>query len=161
MVSGNGGLAELIQHEMLARGQTLALAESCTGGMVASSLVAVAGSSGYLDRGFVTYSNAAKTELLGVPAGIIEQQGAVSMATAEAMARGARQRAGVDLALSITGIAGPGGATTNKPVGLVYLGICRRGATAAHERHVIAGDRAAVRRAAVAAALDLLAGQVA
>ncbi len=114
-----------------------------------------------VERGFITYSNEAKAGLLGVPAELIEDVGAVSAEVAEAMAAGALGASAADVAVSATGIAGPGGATPSKPVGLVYLGICRRGATAAHERHVFPGDRAAVRRAAVAAALDLLAGQLA
>ncbi len=99
--------------------------------------------------------------MLGVPADLIAAVGAVSAEVAEAMAEGALEASAADVAVSATGIAGPGGATPGKPVGLVYLGICRRGAAAVHERHVFPGDRTAVRQAAVAAALDLLAGQLA
>ena len=153
--------AEALLDAYRRAGLKIATAESCTGGLIAATLTEIAGSSDVVERGFVTYSNEAKTELLGVPAAVIAQAGAVSAEVAEAMAEGALEASAADVAVSATGIAGPGGATTNKPVGLVYLGICRRGAPAAHERHVFAGDRAAVRRAAVAAALDLLAGQVA
>jgi nicotinamide-nucleotide amidase len=134
----------------------VATAESCTGGMIAASLTDIAGSSDVVERGFVTYSNAAKSELLGVPAALIEAHGAVSAEVAEAMASGVLAHAPVDLAVSVTGIAGPGGATANKPVGLVHLGIARRGGACRSERHVFPGDRAAIRRAAAARALDLL-----
>src|SRR6185312_12026725 len=138
-------------------GLRVATAESCTGGMIAAALTAIAGSSDVVERGFVTYSNEAKGELLRVPAPLIAQCGAVSAEVAEAMARGALAHAPVDLAVSVTGIAGPGGATATKPVGLVHLGIIRRGGAARTERHVFAGDRRAVRAASVARALELLA----
>ena len=137
-------------------GLTLATAESCTGGMVAAALTDIAGSSDVVERGFVTYSNAAKCELLGLPPALIAAHGAVSAEVAEAMAAGALRRAPVDLAVSITGIAGPGGATPGKPVGLVWFGSCSRGGAIATERHVFAGDRAAVRHAATRRALELL-----
>ena len=140
-----------------ARGLKLATAESCTGGMIAAALTEIAGSSDVVERGFVTYSNEAKTELLGVPAALIAAHGAVSAEVAAAMAEGALAHAPVDLAVSVTGIAGPGGATPGKPVGLVWLGIARRGAAARTEHHVFPGDRAAVRRASVERALALLA----
>src|SRR5690242_8589307 len=104
----------------------LATAESCTGGMVAAALTAIAGSSDVVERGFVTYTNEAKSELLGVPAETIAAHGAVSAETAEAMAKGAIAHAPVDLAVSVIGIAGPGGATPTKPVGLVLFGLARR-----------------------------------
>jgi nicotinamide-nucleotide amidase len=134
----------------------LATAESCTGGMVAAALTDIAGSSDVVERGFVTYSNAAKMELLGVPAQMILAHGAVSPEVAEAMVLGALAHAPVDIAVSITGIAGPGGATATKPVGLVYLGIARRHGACRTERHVFAGDRAAIRRDAALRALELL-----
>ena len=137
-------------------GLKLATAESCTGGMVAAALTDIAGSSSVVERGFVTYSNEAKTELLGVPADLIRRHGAVSAEVAAAMAEGALARAPVDLAVSITGIAGPGGATPGKPVGLVYLGIVRRGSEVQTERHVFEGDRSEIRSTATRRALELL-----
>jgi nicotinamide-nucleotide amidase len=134
----------------------LATAESCTGGMVAAALTDIAGSSDVVERGFVTYSNEAKTELLGVPAPLIAAHGAVSAEVAAAMAEGALAHAPVDLAVSITGVAGPGGGTATKPVGLVYLGIIRKGQAARTERHLFPGDRAAVRAASTYRALELL-----
>jgi nicotinamide-nucleotide amidase len=134
----------------------LATAESCTGGMVAAALTDIAGSSDVVERGFVTYSNEAKTELLGVPAAMIAAHGAVSAQVATAMVQGVLARAPVDLAVSVTGIAGPGGATSGKPVGLVYFGIMRKGGDCRIERHTFHGDRAAVRAAATERALELL-----
>lgn len=137
-------------------GLTLATAESCTGGLVAAALTAVPGSSTAVDRGFVTYSNAAKRELLGVPAEMLDQYGAVSEPVARAMAEGARSRAGVDLAVSITGIAGPGGGSTDKPVGLVYFGLASpKGVIHAVQRFGDIG-REAVRLDSVRVALRLL-----
>jgi nicotinamide-nucleotide amidase len=141
-----------------ARRWRLATAESCTGGLVAAALTAIAGSSDVVERGFVTYSNTAKTELLGVPPATIAAHGAVSAETTAAMALGVIARAPVDLALSVTGVAGPGGASAEKPVGLVVLGLARRDGACRTERHVFGGDRAAVRDAALKAALELLAG---
>ena len=140
------------------RGWRLATAESCTGGLVAAALTAIAGSSDVVERGFVTYSNKAKTELLGVPPATIAAHGAVSAETTAAMARGAIAHAPVDLAVSVTGVAGPGGGSAEKPVGLVVLGLARRDGACRTERHVFPGDRTAVRDAAVKAALELLAG---
>ena len=134
----------------------VATAESCTGGLVAAALTDIAGSSDVVERGFVTYSNEAKSELLGVPAAMIAAHGAVSAQVATAMVQGALARSRVDLAVSVTGIAGPGGATPGKPVGLVYFGIARKGGTPRVERHTFHGDRAAVRAAATERALELL-----
>ena len=120
-------------------GLMLTTAESCTGGLVAAAITDVAGSSAVFDRGFVTYSNAAKSDLLGVPAETIEAHGAVSGETAAAMALGAIARSRADLSVSVTGIAGPGGGTPEKPVGLVHLAVARRGedtATVVAERRV-------------------------
>ena len=138
-----------------ARGQTLATAESCTGGLIAAALTAIAGSSSVVMAGYVTYSNAAKVRMVGVAESSLTAHGAVSEAVAREMAEGALARAEVDIALSCTGIAGPGGATPGKPVGLVFIGCARRGAPTVVERHVFPGDRAAVRAATVAAALRL------
>ena len=154
------GAAETLLQAYREAGLTLATAESCTGGLIAGCLTDIAGSSDVIERGFVTYSNAAKRELLDVPASLIERSGAVSAEVAEAMAEGALAHSHADIAVSATGIAGPGGATDGKPVGLVFLGACRRGRTPLSERHVFAGDRAAVRRASVAAALNLLMRQL-
>jgi len=154
------GEAETVLEDYREAGLTLATAESCTGGLIAGCLTDIAGSSDVVERGFVTYSNAAKRELLGVPAALIERLGAVSAEVAEAMAEGALVHSPADVAVSATGIAGPGGATESKPVGLVFLGACRRGRAPHSERHIFPGDRAAVRRASVAAALTLLKRQL-
>lgn len=140
-----------------AAGLRVATAESCTGGLVAAALTAVADSSAVVECGFVTYSIAAKTEMLGVPAALIAEQGAVSEAVARAMAEGALMRSRAQLAVSVTGLAGPGGGTAEKPVGLVWLGCARAGMETVAAQHVFPGDRAAVRQAAVVAALALLA----
>lgn len=139
-----------------ARGLTIACAESCTGGLVSGALTAVAGSSAVLDRGFVTYSNAAKTELLGVPAELIETQGAVSESVARAMADGALTRSRAQVSVAVTGVAGPGGGTADKPVGLVHFAAAGP-AGPIHVEHRF-GDigRAAVRLASVRVALGLL-----
>jgi nicotinamide-nucleotide amidase len=150
-------LARHVLELCRARGLTLATAESCTGGLIAATLTEIAGSSDVVERGFVTYSNAAKSELLGVPPTLIATYGAVSGEVAAAMAAGALAHAPVDLAVSVTGIAGPGGAMPGKPVGLVWFGLARSGESATTERHVFPGDRAAVRHASVARALELLA----
>lgn len=138
------------------RGWRLATAESVTGGLVAAALTTIADSSDVLERGYVTYSNAAKIELLGVAETTIIAHGAVSAETVKAMAAGAARRAGVDVAVSVSGIAGPGGATADKPVGLVHLGIARRGQGGRSEHHIFPGDRDTIRRAALVRALELL-----
>jgi nicotinamide-nucleotide amidase len=138
-------------------GITIAAAESCTGGLLAALITTIPGSSEVFDRGFVTYSNAAKIECLGVPPQILEAYGAVSREMALAMAAGALAHSDASLAISITGIAGPGGGTPQKPVGLVHFGIARKGCEAAAiEKHFGALDRDGVRDAAIAAAMDLL-----
>jgi nicotinamide-nucleotide amidase len=139
-----------------AAGLLVATAESCTGGLVAAALTAIAGSSDVVERGFVTYSNAAKTELLGVPADLIAAEGAVSEPVAKVMAEGALAHSPADVAVSVTGIAGPGGGSAEKPVGLVWFGLARRGAATTTLRRVFPGDRASVRHGAVAQALGLL-----
>jgi len=127
----------------------VATAESCTGGLIAASLTEIAGSSDVVDRGFVTYSNEAKTDLLGVPADLIATHGAVSEEVARAMAQGAIARSKANVAAAVTGIAGPKGGTPTKPVGLVHLAVARRGGDVRHERHVFPGDRRQVRLATV------------
>lgn len=134
----------------------LATAESCTGGLVAAALTAIAGSSDVIERGFVTYSDQAKTDLLGVAPALIASHGAVSAEVAAAMAAGALARAPVDIAVSITGIAGPGGGSAAKPVGLVYFGLALRGHPTKIARRIFTGDRAAIRESATKYALDLL-----
>ena len=137
-------------------GVTLATAESCTGGLVAAALTAIPGSSSVVERGFVTYSNQAKTEMLGVPAALIEAHGAVSADVARAMAEGAVARSRADLGLSITGIAGPDGGTATKPVGTVHIAAAQSGALTLHRPCLFAGDRDAVREQSALAAMDLL-----
>ncbi len=149
-------LARRVLDLCRARNLMLATAESCTGGLISGALTEIAGSSDVVERGFVTYSNAAKAELLGVPPTLIARHGAVSEEVAAAMAAGALAHAPVDLAVSVTGIAGPGGGSPDKPVGLVWFGLARRGAAVRTEHHIFAGDRAAVRRATVLRALMLL-----
>jgi nicotinamide-nucleotide amidase len=138
---------------LAARGLMLATAESCTGGGVAQAVTDIAGSSGWFERGFVTYSNEAKDELLGVPAALIAAHGAVSEEVAAAMAGGALARSRASVSLSVTGIAGPGGAVPGKPVGTVWFGWAQGGRIRT-ERKLFDGDRQAVRRQAVAHALQ-------
>ena len=132
----------------------LAAAESCTGGWVAAAMTAIAGSSEWFERGFVTYSNEAKHEMLGVPADLIERCGAVSEEVARAMAVGALRHSRAQIALSITGVAGPGGGSDDKPVGLVCFGWAVGNLTQVVETKRFSGDREAVRRAAVNHALQ-------
>ncbi len=141
--------------ELQRRGLTLTTAESCTGGLIAAALTAIPGSSAVVGAGFVTYSNQAKQAMLGVPVTLLANHGAVSEAVARAMAEGALAAAGADLAVSCTGIAGPGGETPGKPVGLVFVAAARRGAATRVVQRVFPGDRAAVRAATVDEALAL------
>ena len=140
------------------RGDLLATAESCTGGLLAATLTAITGASDVFERGFVTYSNTSKSEMLGVPAWLIERHGSVSEDVARAMVGGALTHSRATLAVAITGIAGPGGGTPDKPVGLVHLAAARRDAPVAHER-LLFGDvgRNEIRRESVVQALALLA----
>ena len=138
------------------RGLMLATAESCTGGLIAAVLTEIAGSSDVVDRGFVTYSNDAKSEMLGVPPDLIKTHGAVSGPVAAGMAEGALHRSNAALTIAVTGVAGPGGGTKSKPVGTVWFGMAIRGGTTATELRVFPGDRAAVRQATVAHALAML-----
>jgi len=150
-----GSLEEIVAETLTARGLTVAVAESCTGGLVGEMLTRLPGSSAYMLLDVVAYSDEAKAGLLDVSEELLKAHGAVSAETAAAMAAGVRGRAGADLALSITGIAGPSGGTPEKPVGLVYIGVASRlGVTA--ERYLFGGDRAAVRSRAAMTALDLL-----
>jgi nicotinamide-nucleotide amidase len=144
-----------------AKGWMLATAESCTGGLIVATLTAIAGSSDVVDRGFVTYSNAAKMELLGVPGALIDEHGAVSETVARAMAEGALARSRADIAVAVTGLAGPGGGSVDKPVGLVWFGLAQRGAAPHSERVVFPGDRAAIREAAVAHSFGMIRGRAA
>jgi nicotinamide-nucleotide amidase len=140
-----------------ARGLTVATAESCTGGLVAAALTDIAGSSDVVERGFVTYSNEAKADMLGVAAATLEVHGAVSRETAAAMAAGALAHSRADLAVAITGIAGPGGGSADKPVGLVHFAAAARdGRLVTRERRCGDIGRAAVRRASTAEALEML-----
>jgi len=134
-------------------------AESCTGGLVAACLTAISGSSDVVERGFVTYSNEAKQELLGVPAGLLTIHGAVSEPVARAMAEGALHASRTQVAVAITGIAGPGGGTPEKPVGLVFLAIASTSRPTHAERHVFPGNRDAIREASARRALELLVHQ--
>ena len=152
---GGETMEEVVGQLLSSHQRTLALAESCTGGLVAHRLTEVPGSSAYLDRGLVTYSNKAKQELLGVSPGLLRKHGAVSGQVAEAMARGIRAKSHVDLGVSITGIAGPGGGTANKPVGLVYMAIdgphgCQS------QRFQFWGDRTEIKFRSSQAALNMI-----
>jgi nicotinamide-nucleotide amidase len=148
--------AEAVLAALRARGRMLATAESCTGGLIAASLTAIAGSSDVVDRGFVTYSNAAKHEMLGVDTALIAAHGAVSEPVARAMAEGALKRSRADVTVAVTGVAGPGGGSAEKPVGLVWFARATRDGGTQSERQVFPGDRAAVRAATVRRALELL-----
>ncbi len=152
-----GALAARVLRACEARGLMLATAESCTGGMVAAALTDIPGSSTVVERGFVTYSNAAKAECLAVPMALIETHGAVSEPVARAMATGALAHSRADLAVSITGIAGPGGGSEDKPEGLVHFACARRGGATTHARvefGALGRDR--VRAASVRQALAML-----
>lgn len=148
-------LAERLQGVCLGRGLTVALAESCTGGLVSTTITEVPGSSGYFLGAVVSYANSAKQALLDVPAATLQAHGAVSAQVALAMAEAARARFGSDLAVSVTGVAGPDGGTGAKPVGLTYLGLAGRGGSDVR-RLQLAGDRPAIREAAAGAALEWL-----
>ena len=149
-------MLERLADGLRARGWMLASAESCTGGLIAAACTSLAGSSDWFERGFVTYSNAAKTELLGVPAALIAQHGAVSAEVARAMADGALSRSHAQLAVAVTGVAGPGGGTALKPVGTVWLAVAVAGSPAQAALLQLAGDRAAVRQQTVLRALAAL-----
>ena len=149
--------AERLLEASRAQGLRIATAESCTGGLVAALLTEIAGSSDVFGRGFVTYSDKAKEELLGVPAALLRQHGAVSEAVARAMAHGAVRNSTAQLSVAVTGIAGPGGGSEEKPVGLVHIAAARAGEPTLH-REFRFGDigRGAVRRKSVEAAMEML-----
>jgi nicotinamide-nucleotide amidase len=149
--------ATRVLHKCRAAGLTVATAESCTGGLVAGALTEIAGSSDVVDCGFVTYSNGAKQKLLGVPAATLARHGAVSAQTAAAMAKGALKKSKADLAVAITGIAGPGGGSKGKPVGLVYFAAASRGGRLVARRRLFGKiGRSRVRQNSVVQALALL-----
>lgn len=154
--SATAAEVEALAEALKARGWTLASAESCTGGLIAAACTSLAGSSDWFERGIVSYSNAAKIELLDVPPPLIAQHGAVSAEVARAMAEGALARTPADASVAVTGIAGPGGATPGKPVGTVWVAVALRGESAAPTLLQLGGDRAAVRRQTVVQALRLL-----
>ncbi|MDE8346674.1 MAG: nicotinamide-nucleotide amidohydrolase family protein [Acidocella sp.] len=139
-----------------ARGLRVASAESCTGGLVAAAITGCPGASAVFTHGFVTYANAAKTEMLGVPAALIARLGAVSAEVAAAMAQGARLRARADIAVGVTGIAGPGGGSAEKPVGTVWFGLAAQAGDVATHLRVFPGTRDEIRAASLRFALDLL-----
>ncbi len=147
-------LITAVWHQCRRKRIRLVLAESCTGGMLASLLTSIPGASEVLERGFVTYSNEAKTDLLGVPMPMIQQQGAVSQNVARAMAEGALVRSRAELSVSITGVAGPSGGTDNKPVGLVYFGWATRKNATRTFRKMFEGDRQQIRMQACQFALE-------
>ncbi len=152
--------AEALLERCKAAGVMVATAESCTGGLIAAALTAIAGSSAVVDRGFVTYSNEAKHELVGVPMALIAAHGAVSEPVARAMAEGALARSRSQLSIAVTGVAGPGGGSAEKPVGLVWFGCARAGAPTVTARHVFPGDRTDIRRATVAVAVAMLESRI-
>lgn len=148
-------LVEQLADKLRARNRRICTAESCTGGLIAKSLTDLAGSSEWFDRGFVTYSNSAKNEMLGVAADLIENHGAVSEPVARAMATGALQRGASDYAIAVTGVAGPGGGSAEKPVGTVWISVASEATREAH-LYQFEGDRAAVREATLVAGLQAI-----
>jgi nicotinamide-nucleotide amidase len=148
-------LAEQTLQLLRDKNYTVATAESCTGGSIIACLTDIAGSSDVVDRGFITYSNQAKIDMLGVPKDLLEQYGAVSEEVAIAMADGAQSRGGVDVAVSVTGIAGPDGGSEEKPVGLVHFAVNAPNNTY-HAQHIFEGNRTEIRRKSVAIALNMI-----
>lgn len=147
-------LARQVAEALLARREQMAVAESCTGGLIATVLTDQAGSSAWFERGLVTYSNLAKTELLDVPGALLQAHGAVSEPCVQAMARGVLRAAPVDWGIAVTGIAGPGGGSAEKPVGTVWIAWIRRGHGPESRRFLFEGPREAVRQQSVQAALE-------
>lgn len=152
-------LAVRLGERMRAKGWRVVTAESCTGGLVAGTITAIAGSSEWFERAFVTYADAAKAQMLDVPQALLETHGAVSEPVAVAMAEGALKRSTADVAVAITGVAGPGGGTPAKPVGMVCFGWARRGRPGWSVTRQLPGDRNAVRAASVTVALEGLVGE--
>ena len=149
-------LAKEVLNSAKASRKRIVTAESCTGGLIASCLTAIPGSSSVIEGGFITYSNESKSRLLGVPRDALASHGAVSDIVASAMAEGALAQAGADIAVSVTGIAGPEGGSKENPVGLVFKALAPTDTDAVVKRYIFAGTRTDVRRAAVGAALELL-----
>ena len=148
-------MEQVVGEALTDRKYTLAVAESCTGGAVSARLTDIPGSSAYLTGSVVSYSNKVKAEFVGVPETILREKGAVSVETARAMAEGIRQRFGVDIGVGVTGIAGPGGGTEEKPVGLVYIAVAGPNGTVAEEER-FTGQRSGIRTRTVNATLDLV-----
>jgi nicotinamide-nucleotide amidase len=146
---------QVVADRLLRHRQKVCTAESCTGGLIAKTFTDLAGSSDWFERGFVTYSNAAKNEMLAVPASLIEDYGAVSEAVATAMASGALRHSEADYSIAVTGVAGPGGSSDDKPVGTVWIAVASAGQMVA-KRYQFDGDRQAVRAATLHRALELL-----
>ncbi len=153
--AGNQTMEGVVALKLKAKGLTVAVAESCTGGWIGQRLTSISGSSAYFERGIVTYSDRAKVDLLKVPESLLRQKGAVSGEVAQAMAEGVREQSGSDLGLAVTGIAGPSGGTKEKPVGLVFLAVADKNASVC-QQHLFSGDREGIRFRASQAALDLL-----
>jgi nicotinamide-nucleotide amidase len=161
----------MIQDELMTQAEALlaacrtarvmiAIAEGCTGGLIAAALTAIAGSSDVVDQSFVAYSNESKHEMIGVSPDLITRHGAVSEEVARAMAEGALVRSRAGIAMAVTGVAGPGGGSTEKPVGMVCFGLAQRGRPVVSERQVFPGDRGAIRAAAVARAFGMVKARV-
>ena len=152
--------AEILLQQLRARGHTLTTAESCTGGLLSALLTEIAGSSDVFTHGYITYANAAKTAMLGVNETLLHTHGAVSEPVARAMAEGALAASGASISIAITGIAGPGGASADKPVGLVHMAAAQRGESTLHQVQHFLGNRSDVRLQAVMAAMALVAQQL-
>lgn len=148
--------AESVLATCRAKGLMVTCVESCTGGLLTGALTAIAGSSDVVDRGFVTYSNEAKNQQVGVPMDLINSNGAVSKSVARAMAEGGLAHSEADIAVAITGVAGPGGGTEAKPVGLVHIATARSGGLILHRQQIFPGNRTAVREASILTALDMI-----
>jgi len=149
-------LAQRVIEHFIKEGKTLSTAESCTGGGIGQALTSVSGSSAAYGYGIISYSNEAKESVLNVPHAVLEQYGAVSQETADAMCRGAKALSGADVAVAVTGIAGPGGGSEEKPVGLVYIGCIDANDRVEVEKHIFSGERDEVREQTIEAALKLV-----